>query len=65
MVGVGLGGAHVPVALYMEFVPTGLRGVMLVVLQSFWTIGTVIEVHYMPPPTILKTATRKLESSEP
>ena len=44
MVGVGLGGAHVPVALYLEFVPTNLRGVMLVALQSFWTIGTMIEV---------------------
>lgn len=46
MVGVGLGGGHVPVALYMEFVPTRLRGIMLVALQSFWTVGTVIEVLF-------------------
>ena len=43
-VGVGLGGAHVPIALYMEYVPTKYRGVMLVALQSFWTLGTMIEV---------------------
>lgn len=49
-VGVGLGGAHVPVALYMEFVPTRLRGILLVALQSFWTLGTMIEVRVPPPP---------------
>ena len=43
-VGLGLGGAHVPVALYMEYLPTNLRGLMLVALQSFWTLGTMIEV---------------------
>ena len=48
LVGVGLGGAHVPVALYLEFVPTHLRGVMLVALQSFWTAGTMIEVCNAP-----------------
>lgn len=49
MVGVGLGGAHVPVALYLEFVPTRLRGIMLVALQSFWTVGTIIEVRIAFP----------------
>lgn len=43
-VGLGLGGAHVPVALYLEYLPTRLRGLMLVALQSFWTLGTMIEV---------------------
>lgn len=43
-VGIGLGGAHVPIALYMEYVPNKHRGVMLVALQSFWTLGTMIEV---------------------
>lgn len=33
-----------PVALYMEYVPSKYRGVMLVALQSFWTFGTMIEV---------------------
>ena len=54
MVGVGLGGAHVPVALYLEFVPTKLRGVMLVALQSFWTVGTMIEVPLMAPTSSLE-----------
>ncbi len=44
-VGIGLGGAHVPIALYMEYVPSKHRGVMLVALQSFWTLGTMIEVR--------------------
>ena len=33
-----------PIALYMEYVPGKHRGVMLVALQSFWTLGTIIEV---------------------
>ena len=47
-VGIGLGGAHVPIALYMEYVPSKHRGVMLVALQSFWTLGTMIEVCTLP-----------------
>ena len=46
LVGVGLGGAHVAVALYLEFVPTHIRAVMLVILQSFWTFGSMAEARH-------------------
>lgn len=43
VVGVGLGGVPVALTLFAEFCPTRGRGVWLVVLQSFWTAGTMAE----------------------
>ena len=43
VVGLGLGGVHVPFALFMEFVPASHRGFWLSVLQFFWTIGALFE----------------------
>lgn len=43
LVGLGLGGVHVPFALFMEFVPSGRRGLWLSVLQGFWTLGALFE----------------------
>ncbi|KAK9841410.1 hypothetical protein WJX74_005255 [Apatococcus lobatus] len=42
-VGVGLGGVPASFALFMEFLPTSDRAKWLVVLQGFWTVGTVVE----------------------
>lgn len=42
-VGVGLGGAPVAFALFMEFAPSPSRGVALVAVQAFWTVGSVAE----------------------
>ena len=36
--------AHVAFTLAMETMPTSHRVVMMVVVQGFWTIGTVFEV---------------------
>ncbi|CAL5229494.1 g12830 [Coccomyxa viridis] len=43
LMGVGLGGAPVAFALYLELVPSKYRGALLVALQSFWTIGSMLE----------------------
>eukprot|EP00884_Botryococcus_braunii_P003828 jgi/Botrbrau1/13446/Bobra.0082s0050.1 len=43
LVGLGLGGAPVAVTLFLEWAPMGYRGTRLVLLQGFWTVGTVIE----------------------
>lgn len=45
--GVGLGGAPVAFALYLELVPSKYRGALLVALQSFWTIGSMLEVSHV------------------
>lgn len=42
-VGAGLGGLPVAYTLFMEWVPGGARGRWLVVLQAFWTIGSMAE----------------------
>ena len=42
--GVGLGGAPVAFALFLELVPSRHRGVLMVTLQGFWTIGSMLEV---------------------
>ena len=44
--GVGLGGAPVAFALYLELVPSAHRGVLMVALQSFWTVGSMLEVRH-------------------
>jgi putative MFS transporter len=44
LMGVGLGGAPVAFALYLELVPSRHRGVLMVALQGFWTIGSMLEV---------------------
>ena len=46
--GVGLGGAPVAFALFLELVPSSKRGVLMVALQSFWTIGSMLEVRTRP-----------------
>lgn len=43
LVGVGLGGGHVAFALFLEFAPSATRGVALVVVQAFWTVGSIAE----------------------
>jgi len=45
LVGLGLGGAPVAFALYLEFVPSRHRGALLVALQAFWTVGSIVEVR--------------------
>ena len=45
LVGLGLGGAPVAFALYLEFAPSQYRGALLVALQAFWTIGSMVEVR--------------------
>ena len=45
--GVGLGGAPVAFALYLELVPSKYRGALLVALQSFWTVGSMLEVRHV------------------
>lgn len=45
LMGVGLGGAPVAFALFLELVPSSKRGVLMVALQSFWTIGSMLEVR--------------------
>ena len=42
-VGIGLGGVPVAFTLFMEFIPSANRGRWLVVIESFWTIGTFFE----------------------
>ncbi|DBA80728.1 TPA: hypothetical protein ACH3X1_007959 [Trebouxia sp. C0004] len=42
-VGLGLGGVPVSFTLYMEFMPTRGRGVWLIWLEAFWTLGSCIE----------------------
>lgn len=44
LMGVGLGGAPVAFALFLELVPSTHRGVLMVTLQGFWTIGSMLEV---------------------
>ena len=43
MMGVGLGGAPVSFALYLELVPSRMRGVLMVALQAFWSVGSMAE----------------------
>ncbi|CAD7696865.1 unnamed protein product [Ostreobium quekettii] len=43
IVGFGLGGVPVAFTLFTEFTPTVNRGKFLVIMQSFWTLGAIIE----------------------
>jgi MFS family permease len=45
LMGVGLGGAPVAFALYLELVPSSLRGMLLVALQAFWSLGSMAEAR--------------------
>ena len=44
LMGLGLGGAPVAFALFLELVPSARRGVLMVTLQGFWTVGSMLEV---------------------
>lgn len=54
MVGIGLGGVPVALTLFMEFVPSANRGKWLVVIESFWTVGTFFEagIAWLVLPTL-------------
>lgn len=41
LVGVGLGGITIPFTLFTEFLPIEKRGLYLILINTFWTIGTV------------------------
>lgn len=43
IVGIGLGGVPVAYGLFMEFLPSGNRGVNLCLIELFWTLGSAIE----------------------
>ena len=42
IVGFGLGGVPVAFSVFMEFLPSGNRGVWLTVIETFWTLGSVL-----------------------
>ena len=48
LMGLGLGGAPVAFALFLELVPSARRGVLMVTLQGFWTVGSMLEVAELP-----------------
>ena len=43
LVGFGLGGVPTAFSLFMEFLPSADRGVWLVAIEVFWTLGSIIE----------------------
>eukprot|EP00873_Tetraselmis_striata_P016735 jgi/Tetstr1/436999/TSEL_002738.t1 len=54
MVGIGLGGVPVAMTLFMEFMPSANRGKWLVIIESFWTVGTFFEagIAWLVLPTL-------------
>lgn len=42
-VGVGLGGVPTAFSLFLEFLPSADRGVWLVVIELFWTFGSILQ----------------------
>ena len=55
LVGVGLGGITIPFTLFTEFLPQEKRGLYLILMNTFWTIGAVFSagiawsVVFFPP----------------
>ena len=43
LVGIGLAGGTVVTSWFLEFIPTSNRGLWMVVISLFWTIGTMAE----------------------
>ncbi|KAG2385882.1 hypothetical protein C9374_003031 [Naegleria lovaniensis] len=41
LVGFGVGGSHAPFSLFTEFLPAKSRGFFLLVIEVFWTVGTM------------------------
>ncbi|KAF6174870.1 hypothetical protein GIB67_026358 [Kingdonia uniflora] len=42
-VGIGLGGCSVLPSWFLEFIPSPSRGTWVVILSTFWTLGTILE----------------------
>lgn len=43
MVGAGLGGTPIAVTLFAEWVPSARRGILSLLMQSSWTVGTAVQ----------------------
>lgn len=43
-VGFGVAGAHVAFSLFVEFLPARGRGITMLSIQAFWTVGSCLEV---------------------
>ncbi|EEF34357.1 organic cation/carnitine transporter 7 [Ricinus communis] len=43
LVGFGLGGTHVFLSWFLEFIPTSHRGKWMVIFSTFWTLGIIFE----------------------
>ena len=43
LVGIGLGSGPVCLSWFLEFIPASNRGMLMVVISTFWTLGTIFE----------------------